>query len=148
MTPRWSPNGAFTTTTRPTLAQVEKWIDNASSTLNVMLANAGFTTPITQADAKAACGEIIVEVVADLVVNANSSGRFYTEKALAAGSSPMATLRKDMQDWVDSMASGLVTLGVSRVPPVTVSCVVTNPTFERDAVDATTTTDEIGVLVT
>ena len=114
LTGRYLISGAYTTASRPTLAQVEKWIDNASATLNVMLANAGFAIPITDADAAAACGQIVVEVVVDLCHAANSTGRFYTDKALSRGESPMRVLRQDMADWVEAMAAGLALLGATR----------------------------------
>jgi hypothetical protein len=111
LTPRYQ---TYSTTTRPTLAQVEKWIDNASATLNVILAGAGFQIPITQADAKAACGQIVVEAVTDLCHAANSAGRFYTERALERGVSPMKVLRQEMKDWVEDQAEGLELLGATR----------------------------------
>jgi hypothetical protein len=149
MTPRYLVAGVFTTATRPTLAQVEKWIDTASATLNVLLSNAGFTVPLTQSDAVLACGQLIAEVVADLCHAANSAGRFYTDKALARGEAPMKVLRQDMADWVEAMASGFVLLGVTRAQPVMVVCTVTNPQYERTILDnnTVTSTDEIGVLI-
>lgn len=114
LTRRYTTNGYFDVDTRPSVAQVEKWIDNASATLNVMLAKAGFTVPITQADAKAACGEIVVEVVVDLCHAANSAGRFYTDRALERGVSPMKVLRQEMADWVELQAPGLENLGATR----------------------------------
>jgi hypothetical protein len=114
LAPRYTAAGTFSASTRPTLAQVEKWIDNASATLNVMLAGAGFAVPITDADAAAACGQIVVEVVTDLCHAANSAGRFYTERALERGVSPMKVLRQDMADWVENNAAGLENLGATR----------------------------------
>ncbi len=114
ITPRYTTAGSFTTTTRPTLAQVETWIDNASATLNVMLAKAGFHTPIVQTTAKVACAQVVVEIVTDLVHASNSAGRFYTDRALERGIAPMKVLRQEMADWVESMAPGLERLGAAR----------------------------------
>ena len=114
LTARYLIGGTYTTATRPTLAQVEKFIDNASSTLNVMLAKAGFTIPITQADAKAACAEIVIEVVVDLCHAANSTGRFFTDRALERGVNPMKAIRDDMAAWVEMQAPGLEALGAAR----------------------------------
>lgn len=111
LTPRY---GTYTTTTRPTLAQVENWIDKASATLNVILAGSGFAIPIVQADAKSACAQVIVEAVADLCHAANSAGRFYTERALERGVSPLKVLRQEMQEWVEDNATGLENLGATR----------------------------------
>ena len=114
MTARYLIGGTFTTATRPTLAQVEKFIDNASSTLNVMLAKAGFSIPIVQADAKAACAEIVIECVVDMCHAANSTGRFFTERALERGMNPMKAIREDIASWVEAQAPGLEALGASR----------------------------------
>lgn len=109
-----SPSGNYSLMSKPTLAQVEKFIDNASATLNVMLAKAGFAIPIVQADAKAACGELVVEVAVDLCHAVNSTGRFFTDKALERGVSPMKALREEMADWVQDNAPGLELLGATR----------------------------------
>lgn len=149
-TPRYLVQGAFTIATRPTLAQVEKWIDTCSATLNTILASAGFTIPIVQPDAALACGQIVVEAVSDLVNNANSSGRFFSDKSIASGSAPMAIIRKDMEDWVTSIKYGFSLLGVARTMPVQVVCTVTNPQYERTVNDNNAfpdgNEDEIGVL--
>jgi hypothetical protein len=117
MTPRYLSGGTFTAATRPTLAQVERWLDTASATLNSLLAKEGFRIPITQADAKAACDQIIVEVVTDLCHAANSAGRFYTERALERGNAPTKVLRQEMADWVEDNAVGLANLGATRLIP-------------------------------
>lgn len=117
MTPRYTTAGAFGEGTRPTLAQVEHWIDACSATLNVMLAKAGFQIPITQSDAQAACAQIVVECVSDLVHAANSAGRFYTERALERGLAPMKVLRQDMASWVEEQAAGLAALGAAMTSP-------------------------------
>ena len=114
MTARYLIGGTYTTATRPTLAQVEKFIDNASATLNVMLAKAGFTIPITDADAAAACGEIVVECVVDMCHAANSTGRFFTDRALERGMNPIKAIREDIAEWVESQAPGLEALGAAR----------------------------------
>ncbi len=114
MTARYLIGGTYTTATRPTLAQVEKFIDNASSTLNVMLAKSGFSVPITQADAKAACGEIVVECVVDMCHAANSTGRFFTDRALERGMNPIKAIREDIGEWVEAQAPGLEALGATR----------------------------------
>ena len=46
---------AYNSTTRPTVTQVEGLIDQISAQLNVALAGAGLTVPVTNTTAKAAC---------------------------------------------------------------------------------------------
>jgi hypothetical protein len=143
LTPRYTKAGEFKAdgTTNPTLATVEGWIDSASATINVCLAAAGFSIPVTQADAKAAVAQVVVEAVADLCHYANSSGRFYTERALERGVAPMKVLRQEMADWVEAQADGLELLGAARTRASTAGILFrdsdqrgnpTAPIFQRD----------------
>lgn len=77
LTPRYAGNsGDFTSTTRPTDLQVNKWIDNISSMLNIILADHGFAIPIVQINAVIACETFVEEEVASIVEGVNGSGRF------------------------------------------------------------------------
>lgn len=113
-TNRWTASGSYTTSTRPTLAQVEAWIDQVSATLNVALAGAGFSIPVTNADAKLSLIAVVEAAVADLCHAANSSGRFFTDRALERGVSPIRTIRQEMSMWVEEQADGLEMLGATR----------------------------------
>ena len=141
LTRRYTSSGSYSTTTNPATATVEGWIDSVSATLNVVLAGAGFSIPITQTDAAAACAAIVVEAVADLCHAANSAGRFYTERALDRGMSPMRTIRQDMTEWVEDQADGLELLGATRTRASTAGILYrdtdeggdeTFPIFQRD----------------
>ncbi|MCZ7544649.1 MAG: hypothetical protein M5R40_14510 [Anaerolineae bacterium] len=57
----------FNSTTRPTLSEVEAFIDRASATLNLALAGVGLATPVTQPDARLACDEWVIARVVGLV---------------------------------------------------------------------------------
>lgn len=114
LTRRFTNNGSFDTTTVPTLTQVERFIDVVSGTLNIALSGEGFTIPVTQADAKAALDAVVTEAVADLVQAANSTGRFFTDKAIERGVSPMRAVRREMSEWIESQITGFAALGVSR----------------------------------
>jgi hypothetical protein len=109
-----TPAGVYDASTNPALTTVEGWIDEASATLNLMLAGAGFAIPVTQADALKALAAIVVEVVAERCHAANSAGRFFTEHALERGVSPMRVLRQEMAQWVEDQADGLELLGANR----------------------------------
>lgn len=106
--------GAFSTTTLPTLANVEAWIDQVSALLNTALAKRGFTVPLTQADAVLAAKSLVEQLVSDLVQAANSSGRFFSERFLERGVSNWSVIRNDISNWVEEYASGLEELGESR----------------------------------
>lgn len=142
LTRRLTNNGAYDTTTNPTLATVESWIDQVSATLNVALAGAGFAVPVSQADAVSALSAVVTEAVADLALAANSAGRFFTDRALERGVAPMKVIRHEMSAWVEDQAAGLVGLGAVRTTPDAgqVAFRETNeagnetfPLFQRDA---------------
>ena len=111
---RFTNNGSFDTSTVPTLAQVEKFLDNISATMNLALKGAGFSIPVSEATAKDAIDAFVIEVAADLVHAANSSGRFFTEKALENGVSPLRAVRKEIVDWVEGQIAAFAALGMSR----------------------------------
>ena len=153
MTPRYLSSGAFTTSTIPSMTQVEAWIDQVSASLNVALSASGFVIPVTQADAKLACAGIVVNAVADLAHFANSAGRFYSDKALEGGISPWKSIYDEMNAWAASMTPGFILLGavyVGKKQTADVVQVLHNPTGGgRDLADAyTADTNEIGVLHT
>ncbi|HUT19341.1 MAG TPA: hypothetical protein VM366_09280, partial [Anaerolineae bacterium] len=71
---RYTNAGTFGTSTNPTAIQVESMIDRVSGILNLLLAEAGFATPVSQADAKLALDDFVVNQVVQLVGAANSHG--------------------------------------------------------------------------
>lgn len=100
-------SGSYNLVTIPTLAQVESWIDQISGIANTSLRKWGFAIPLTDATDVLAVKSVVVGAVADMANYANSTGRFFTERALASGVSPFAQIRKEIEDWVASMADGL-----------------------------------------
>lgn len=109
--------GVFSTATKPTLANVESWIDQVSALLNTALAKRGFTIPMTQTTAVLSAASLVEQLVSDLAQAANSSGRFFSERFLERGVSNWAVIRNDISNWVEEYASGLEELGVSRGSP-------------------------------
>ena len=114
LTRRYTTNGAYDISTNPALSTVEGWIDRVSATLDILLAEAGFVIPVTQATAKSSLAGIVVEAVADLCHAANTAGRFFTERMLERGKSPMQIIRTEMADWVQEHATGLEAVGVPK----------------------------------
>lgn len=111
---RYTSNGSFSTTTIPSESQVEKFIDRISGICNVLLAEAGFKVPITQADAKLMIDEFVVEAVADLCHYANGSGRFYSDRAIDSGRAPSSIIRTEFAAWIEEHAEGLEKIGATR----------------------------------
>ncbi len=113
LTPRWTAGGTYTAASRPMLAQVEKFIDRVSGILNVLLAEQGFTIPVSQVDAKLALDQFVVAQTSDLCGYVNSAGRFFQDKNL--GTSPWSAIFKEAEDFISEHADGLGLLGATRV---------------------------------
>lgn len=111
---RYTASGNFTTSTNPTEAAVGQIIDRISATVNVLLAEAGFTIPVTNANVKLMLAEFVVESVSDIVHYINGSGRFYSNKVLERGVAPYKIITNDFSNWLEQHSTGLEALGASR----------------------------------
>ena len=100
-------NGYYNQSTLPALSQVEGWIDQVSAIMNTCLRKWGFETPLTDAEDVLAVKSVVIGHVADMANYANATGRFFTERNLASGSSPFAIIRKEIDEWVENSAEGL-----------------------------------------
>lgn len=109
---KYTTEGSFDGSSHPTLTQVEGYVDRVSGILNVMLAQQGFTIPVSQASAKLALDEFVDEEAASLCEAANSSGRFFGEESRALG--PWTMITEDAEAFVMRHAQGLEDLGAAR----------------------------------
>ncbi len=105
-------SGQFTTTTHPTLTQVETFLNQVSGLMNTALSKAGFAVPVSQADAVQAITGIVEEYAADLVLATGMQGRFYSESFQRSGKSRINVMADEINAWVESAAPGLAELGV------------------------------------
>lgn len=114
MQPRFAnSSGIFDTTTRPTLLQVESFIDQVSGVLNIQLAAHGFSVPVSQADAKLGLDLFVNQEVAAIVEGVNGSGRFGpTQRQVQA--SRYSLILKDVAEFLEATALGLERLGATR----------------------------------
>lgn len=113
-TPRYSNgSGVFDSGTKPTLAEVEGWIDQVSGILNTILSDERFSIPVTQADAVRMLDLFVNQEVAALVEGSHNAGRFGpTAKNPRAGRFDL--IFSDVRDFVKTMAGGLEAMGASR----------------------------------
>lgn len=103
----------FTDATKPTLTEVEQWIDEVSAILNVQLADLRFSVPVTQADAALMLGNFVNQEAAALVLGMHNQGRFGpTDSNQNSGRFDM--LLSDVQTFLHSTAGGLEAIGASR----------------------------------
>ncbi len=109
--------GAFDDTTRPTGAQVAAFIDQVSSIVNTMLAQHGFTTPVTDADVLPALRLFVNQEVAAMVEGVNGSGRFGpTIEGRRAGGrkSRFQIILDDVATFIAEFKIGLEQMGATR----------------------------------
>lgn len=150
LVPKWAGTGAFAATTRPTLAQVEGWIDQVSAIVNGILSEEGFAVPVAQADAVLVLKLFVQEEVADIVSGINGSGRFGPTAGgkNTANRSRYQTIVDDVQAYVKSVAVGLDRMGATRTSTIASGIAyrdtdeggsATFPLFQRDAFSASFT---------
>src|SRR6478752_1377074 len=105
---------SFSTTTAPTLAQVESWINEVSAIANTGAKAVGFAVPITQAVAVKSLRGLINQYVAQLAELSRGQGRFSSEKLQNSSLSPLGIIRKELLDFISMNADGWEALGASR----------------------------------
>lgn len=130
----------FNTTTWPQASEVENWLNYASGKLNLALATAGFTIPITQADAKRACEGWVVEQVASMVEYSQPTavhGRRNNQRA-----NFMARLYETAVKFVKANQTGFQTLGVSVTKNDASALSFTGATAQKDRSDPDNTSLE------
>jgi len=101
---------SFNTTTRPAQSDVVKMIDKASGVLNVALAGAGFTTPVTNSTAKLALDEwVCSRVVEHVELTQRGVGYSDGDGSRVYG---FKNLARNADNFVKEYALGLKRLGV------------------------------------
>ena len=110
---RYTRGGVFSEDTNPTDQAVIRWINQISAIMNTLMAGAGFKIPITQDDVLQAMEGIVIDHVADMCHRSNSSGRYFTDKALRT-KNPMSVIHSELGKWVEMNAPGFENLGAER----------------------------------
>ncbi|MCC6192062.1 MAG: hypothetical protein IT318_23785 [Anaerolineales bacterium] len=120
LVPRWAGTaGDFTPATRPTIVYVESLIDSVSAMLNAMLAEAGFTVPVTAQTAVLVLDLFVNEEVAAICDGINGSGRFGPTTKNGGGKGRFALLLDDVKNFVTGQAVGFERLGAVRAYSIT-----------------------------
>ena len=101
---------SFNSTTRPTLTELEKFIDRASGVLNVALSASGFTPSnvYNNSTAKLACDDWVTQRAAKYTeLTQRGTGYSADEGSRTAAFSP-----EEAREFVSQMATGFINLGV------------------------------------
>lgn len=110
--------GTYTTRTRPTLTQVETFIDEVSAALNIMLSTVGFTIPISDADVTPLLDMFVNQEVASIIEGMKGSGRFGPTRDRGRPSR-FAVIHEDVATFVENYALGIERQGAARSNPIT-----------------------------
>lgn len=118
---RYTNNGAFEGSTRPTEAQVEKFIDRVSAIVNTLLAEQGFAIPVDEADPKLVLDDFVVAQAVQLCHAANGAGPYApgSEELRASRRSPFEIITREAASFIEDHADGLEALGADRTRRLT-----------------------------
>jgi hypothetical protein len=111
---RYTDDGVFTAATRPTLTQVEKFIDRVSALVNVLLAEQGFDIPVSQADAKLTLDDFVVAQVVQVCHGSNGAGNFAPGSRALRSGTPFMLITREAAEFIEAHADGLELLGATR----------------------------------
>jgi hypothetical protein len=101
----------FDVATRPTISEVETWCDQVSAVINGMLAQEGFSVPITQADSKLIMDFFVNSEVAAIVEGVIGGGRFAPGSKATSAKGRWAVIYDDVKAYIEGQKKGLEDLG-------------------------------------
>lgn len=114
LVPRWAnTSGVFDSTTRPQLSHVQTWLGQISAMVDSMLAQQGFTIPVTNATVKAALDLFVAEEVAALAEGVNNAGRFGPTAKQKGGASRYKIIMDDVAAFIEANAYGFTLAGAA-----------------------------------
>jgi hypothetical protein len=132
---------AFDDYTRPTKTEIEKFIDRASGVLNVALSSKGFSPSAVylNSTAKLACDDWVTQKAVKYT-ELTQRGTGYSDEE---GSRTKAfSMNEDACEFVDSMALGLINLGISQSRKLSDGLAFTGMGIHSDRSDIDDTTKE------
>lgn len=132
---------AFNSITRPTVTELEKFIDRASGVLNSAISAAGFTPASVYANstAKLACDDWVT-MKATKYVELTQRGTGYSADE---GSRTAAfEMGKDAKEYVDMFALGWIRLGITQGYKLSDGLAFTGMTAQKDRADPEDTSIE------
>lgn len=116
----WTDNGYFLDDTvylegtKPSFSQVEDWLGEISSVLDLCLEDEGFVTPVTVATVITILCSKCQAIAKDMCDYSHGAGRFFSKQAIDGAASPMMTIENELREWVKTRAVGFENMGVTR----------------------------------
>ena len=123
----------FNSTTRPTVGEVERFIDRCSGVLNIALRQGGFATPITNSTAALACADWVTTRGAEYV-EITQRGTGYSDKE-GSRVSAFRNLQKSAVEFVAMNSLGFKLLGVLVLQPLSQGLRFTGQTLQANRAD-------------
>lgn len=132
----------FDAYTRPTLTEIEKFIDRVSAILNNAIAGAGFTpsTIYGNAVAKLACDDWVT-IKAALYVELTQRGTGFSAEE-GSRTSAFASLYEDAQTFVEAMSLGWINSSLSQTAPLSEGLYFTGIDAQSERADPSDSTRE------
>lgn len=130
----------FNSTTRPTITEVEKFVDRASGVLNGALNTRGLTTPVTNTTAKLALDDWVVSRATEYVELTQRGAGFSGEEG--SRTVMFANMSVDALAFVKSNELGWKRLGVAEGHRLSEGLAFTGQTIQADRADPDDTTLE------
>lgn len=115
-------SGKYSSTTTPTLAEVERFLDRVSAMVNICLAKHGFAIPVSQETIKLALDEFTVQQSTLLCHAANGAGPFTPnseELRDVRQKSPFSIISKDACQFIEDNLAAFVQLGLESAKDTT-----------------------------
>lgn len=117
----WTRGGSFydasasplVAPTKPTLTEVNTWLEQVSNLFDRALSNEGFTVPVTATKSASLITLEVERIVADLCDRANGLGRLVQDRVLHVGY--MKVIGNEVRAWVQEGITGFENDGVPRV---------------------------------
>jgi len=102
--------------THPSLTQITSWLTTVSRLMDLALAQNWFDIPIdtTKTEAISTIAGQVVQVVADMGDDANSTGRFTYGRYAKSGRSNTDIISDEFTLWVKSNEAGLIAMGLTQ----------------------------------
>jgi len=120
LVPRYANgSGDFNTTDRPTKAQVEGFLTQVSNILDSILAEVGFTTPVTDTEVVSILTFFAQDEVAAIAEGINGSGRF-GPTTKGPQKSRYQHIFEDVVAFVYQQAEGFERLGAARTGQISI----------------------------
>lgn len=132
---------SFNSTTRPTLTELEKFIDRASAHLNVALSCSGFAPASVYANSTAKLTlDDWVTLRAAQYVELTHRGVGYDEEG--SGRSLLLSMSEEAEKFIEQFAQGLVNLGIERSVRLSDGLIYTGLDAQDNRSDASDTSVE------